>query len=340
MTLDASTTASTGFRPPTAQKVQELLAKHSLRPANRWANWAPILIVGGAMLISFRLPEGLSLLVLMGAVVGVMVYVGQRVQRVRDLERRVGQVQELALMRQYPDALRQAWRLFPDLATVAELHHRLAATMAQCLDHVRAHEAALVIHDYLLTRLPEAHPATVQLRVVHAVAKLSSDQLADGDDELRRLRAAGVGQALEDEGHAAAQLSRVTRAGYRFALLLQNIQTNHFDDAIAMAPSLVGWLRPLGVEAGHGYGLMALAYHHLSSRAGTQPEASEAAEGADEDRRSYAADLAEAARQWWSRATLLLPVDALVYRHPVLEDMSQDALIREATQMSVPPEVV
>ena len=53
--------------------------------------------------------------------------------------------------------------------------------------------------------------------------------------------------------------------------------------------------------------MLALCYHHLAQRDATEEEP---------DQRGK---LAELAKQWWDRATLLIPASALMHRHPDLK---------------------
>ncbi len=114
------------------------------------------------------------------------------------------------------------------------------------------------------------------MAIHRAIAKLLCDHLTDADDALRKKR--GAAEQYPDTPIAAA---------YRYAALVQQVQTNHFADAVAASDDLVVQLRPLGVEAGYGYALMALS-HHMTG--------------------------ADGAAAWWSRATTLLPPATLTER--------------------------
>jgi hypothetical protein len=223
---------------------------------------------------------------------GVFSAMSYRVRRLRGLETQVAKVHELALMRRWPQSLRLAWRLIPSLQTMPELHGRTVAMLALGLDQVRAYDAALVAYDHVIERLPAEHPGSIHLRVQRAMVHLATDQLADADSALRRLR-----------GAVAAMGRGAVAAAYRMALLMQQVTTHHFADAVATSDTLLDDLRPLGVDAAYGHALMALSYHQMAPDP-LSPQH-------------------EQAQQWWSRATLLLPPSALVDRFAQLQPLTQ-----------------
>ena len=220
----------------------------------------------------------------------------------RQLDQRVAQMEELALCRHWVRSLRKAWRLLPSLTTHPVLHHRATTVIATCLDRLKAYDAGIVAYDNLIERLANQDPVSALLRAQRAIAQLVNGQLTDADVALRRLRGHGHGQVA---------------ATCRLASLVQQAQTNHWADAVEQSSSeLVNQLRPLGVEAGYGYALMALACYKLTSN---QPSA-------EPDR----------AEMWWSYATRLLPVGALVDR---FSEVGAAANVL-ASESAVPPPVV
>jgi hypothetical protein len=226
--------------------------------------------------------------------------------RVRNLDRRTTEAQDLALLRNHPLSLRRAWDLLPHVAAMPSLHGRTVALIAMNLDQLSEYDSALVAYDELIDRLPEQHPASVQFRINRVILHLFTDRLIDADDELRRLR-----------GLVERFARTAVSAGYRLAELVQSVRTNHFADAVVHADSLVTDLRPLGIEAGYGHALMALSFHQLAT--------------AGDD---------AAARQtsrWWRRATILLPVPQLVRRFAELEPLARDERLRRAAQSTTPP---
>lgn len=196
------------------------------------------------------------------------------------------------MLRRHAEALRLAWGLLPKLRQSPQLHARLVAMMAHDLAEVGADEAALTGLDYLLERVPRDHPISQHLSLERAILMLSTDRLSDGDEAIRRLR-----HVREPGGIPALA------AMHRFAELYQMIRTNHFADAVHCQTNLVEDLRPLGVEAGYGYGMMALAHHRLSQW------------GMDVEPPTRIGDGAE---HWWAMATLLLSPTAAAVRFPEL----------------------
>ncbi|MEM6554001.1 MAG: hypothetical protein AAF750_17940, partial [Planctomycetota bacterium] len=127
------------------------------------------------------------------------------------------------------------------------------------------------------------------------------DRLGDADEELRRVR--GVVEGFGEVGGGASQATALRAeererlaAGYAYAGLVQDVVTHHFAEAVERGDGLVERLRPMGMEAGYGYGLMALCHWKVGDEAG--------------------------ARRWWTRAVLLVPGEALVGRYAVLGELA------------------
>ena len=349
------------FVPPTPQQFQQLLDAHPLRPPSKLLLWLPIIGLGAVLLLALTAEHLWSLLGMILAVAAVIIAVQYRVRQVRQLEAQTARVQELAMLRRYREALRLAWRTLPRCVSLPDLYHRQVAAMSQSLDALRCHEAAIIGYSRLLDHVPSDHPGALHVRMLKAIAELSSDQLADADDELRRLHQWGVdrepesdtpsgerSEGNEDAGESASgKASRqnaaalaVTRAGYHLACLLQQVRTYHYADAVAGLDDLQKRLRPLGVDAGHGYGLAALACQQQSQRlADKQREASAAAWDSQENGRASDPDqLMEQAGQWWSRATLLLPLERLTGRFTELSQVAEDPALTQWARSADPPE--
>lgn len=284
------------FSPPTPEQLSAHLAQHPPRaPVGAYA-WAPFVPLALLVMLGFAAGGAAAVILPWVGVLGLMAFLSFRVRRARTIDSAVSNAQELALLRRYPQALRKAWLLLPQTTQNPILHARTVSLLAHCLDHVGAYDSAMIAYDFLLDHLPDNHPTTLPLRVQRAHVALLSDHLVDADASLRRLR-----------GTPADEPGTPLFASYRFAQLVQHVRTNHFDDAVREFPNLVEDLRPLSIDAGYGYGLMALC--HFNSRSGT-----------DGTGRSQA-------RRWWDGATLLLPPRALTGRFPELAPVA--AAMRE-----------
>lgn len=287
---------ATNFNPPTAQQVIAHIDRYPPTGPARWVTMMPMIVLGVVVGLTFLAHETLALLLPALVLAGWLGAMSWQVRNLRELERRTALAGELALTRQYPQALRLAWRLLPNLRAMPELHGRTISVMAWCLEQVKSHEAAIAAYDYLISHLPAGHPGAMQFTIERTVSQLMCDRLADADDALRRLR-----------GHLEGFTNSPIAAHYRFASLLQQIQTNHFADAIEAEDSLIDDLRPLGVDAGYGYALMALSHQKLLDHGG--------------EAGVHAAKVS----QWWGRATLLLPVTSLIGRYQLLGDLRDHA---------------
>lgn len=276
--MTTSTTIATSV--PTAEQVREHLEANAARLPSRAASWLPLALLIGVLMISMTSTAAWAQLLPWVALAGVIIFTAVRVRSMRTLEQRVVSVQEYATLRRSREALSRAWSLLPQLVATPELHGRTIAFMSHLLDQLKAYDAAIVGYDFLIDRLPPDHPGSQQLQVHRVIAHLATDRLADADDGLRKLR------SLADQPRSSS-----TRAMYMFAKLFQSVRTGHYDDATALADGLTDALRPLGVDAGYGHGLMAYSFHQMSTRAAKLEEATQQAQTHDAEavRRAEAA---------------------------------------------------
>ena len=277
------------FTPPTAEQVVEHLDAHPPATPSKWKRlWplAPPAFGFGAYLAA---PGWVTALILLAAVGGGIGWSAWRLRLARDRQERMRKVGELAMLRCHPEALREAWRLIPESVEDPIVYGTLLMTTGRSLLELRRDDAALACYERLLQAAPKNHPAATHFGTLRAIAALFDDRLAEADDALRKLRD-------EDERAAPA-----IRAGVAFARLLQAARTYRVDELIAMGDAAIDTLRPMGVEAGYGYALMAWAHEQRRC----QP-------------REYddTASLAERGRAWWRRATTLLPAEAIAFRLP------------------------
>lgn len=280
------------FDPPSAEQLERHLQRNLPASGIQWQTRAPLIaLITLSLLLMMAGSPAFAMLPLLG-VMGAMAYLASRARAAIELQQRVTHTWELAMIRRYRQALGRAWELLPLCRNRPDLHGRVVTVIAHILGELGRDEAAEVAYAFLLDRLPGDHPLALRLRVQRAVAALGADQLADADDELRKLRA------------PVQQANDPTLSGaYRLARLLQDVRTGHFADALNQAEQTAEMLKPLGVEAGYGHGLLAVCCQQLALH---DPHAD-----ADQKRR-----LARHARDWWANATLLIPPAALLFRMP------------------------
>lgn len=326
------------FVAPSPEQVARLLDRHRPRPMPASAMWGPLFALAAVLALMLTLghqPWAMPLPWLL--LLALLVHGWVRADRQRRLERDTTLTQDLAMTRHYPAALRRAWKTLPAAVHRAEAHGRILAAIAYCLDQMGRYDAALVAYDRLAQRTPADHPAAMQLQAHRAVCLLQTDQLADGDDALRRLRGL-MAQPADTAPQPAAALAH-------FATLVQMARTHHFRDADALADHALDRLRPLGCEAGFGFALLALAYRQLAELRGERHHAEQppspaphdlgdSAPGVDQPRPATdpavnpttppGDDRLADARAWWHRATTLLPVDAILARFPETAALAAD----------------
>lgn len=283
------------FATPKAQELRAYLEGHAPRGGGRRLPWMPLVALGAALALLFTTQEGWAALGALGVLAVLVGWNAVQRRRVLGLERQLVKVHELSLQRQWPAALSTGWALLPKLRRLPDLFARTVAFIAYGLDEQGAFESAIVGYDFLLKRMPTEHPGAMLLTIQRAMAQLAVDRLTDADESLRRLR------------HLEQWPGSGMSAAYCLAMLWQMVRTQHYADAVGLEERLVQRLRPLGVEAGYGYGLMALARWRLSAEAGAAGGESRGT-GAEE---------------WWRRATLLLPVAALTRKFADLEPMAR-----------------
>lgn len=280
------------FVPPGAEEMRSHLDRHGPVARSPWQAWRPILLLAAALFLSATIDAWWAHTLPWFAIAAAIFFTTSRARRTEQLARQLTQLQEFVMLRRYVPALRLAWQILPRMTTIPSFHGRAVAFLAHGLDQVGAYDAAITTYDYMIDRLPSHHPGSQQMRIARSIAHLNNGQLADADRGLRGLRR-----------QVAAQSYPPIQATLRFACLLQQIRTNHFAEACEEAETLQEGLRPLGVEAGYGHALMALAWH-------VQSDSPHHTHGGDE------------AATWWSRATRLLPPGVLTARFPELDTVN------------------
>ncbi|MFW6061050.1 MAG: hypothetical protein ACODAQ_12790, partial [Phycisphaeraceae bacterium] len=283
------------FTPPTPEQLAAHLQRHPPRPPSRWTARAPLIVMIAALVVAILLGNIWAMVLPWAALLGVFLYLVVRVRGARGLEQRTTRVQELSMLRRYPEGLRRAWTLVPRLTHQPTLYIRCVALLSQCLHQLKAYDAAIVGYDGLLEHLPHEYPGAIQLRAHRALAALHGDRLADADDTLRQLRNV-VGPYAHTTIGATVRLAELTQA----------TRTHHYTDPLDRADRLLEELRPLGVEAGYGHALLALCHREDRSER-------------DETGRRAQVQL------WWNRATTLLPEAALLDRYPELTALRHTA---------------
>lgn len=270
------------FSPPTPDQVTSYLARHFVTGPSRWVTWLPAMLLGAAVLLAFSWSNHALTLLIWVLLVGVFVSTMVRANAIKHVEKQLSNVQEFTLRRNHTQALRVVWKLIPQLRALPQMHAKAVALLAHNLQFVRAYDASAVAFGHVIDKLPEEHPAAIQLRVEQVMTLLASDQLTDADNTLRRLR------YVLDKFPGT-----VISAGYTLGELYQRVRTNHFQDILDSRAGVTERLRPLGIDAAAGYAMIALACFHM---------------------RQTDAQLLSQATLWWDRACLLMSPQAMVGR--------------------------
>jgi len=271
-----SETTRAAFDPPSAEELQQHLTAHAPQP-RRFGPWPIYLLLGLALaLLLLSEPNALTVLLPWLLIGGLIFWAAWQRHLTANLQESLRRVHELTVLRRYDEAAAEAWALIPRVQRWPD--HHLQATMLLTADlaALHAYEAAAAGQSYLLRFVPEGHPAGQILRLQRALALLHEDRLADADDELRQVE-------REKRSPLAEALHRVAR-------MYQQLRTHRAAEVVADADQRPARLRPLAVEAGYAYGMMAAAFDRL--------------------------DQSDEARRWWKLATLLLPDAAIAREAP------------------------
>jgi tetratricopeptide (TPR) repeat protein len=287
--------AEAGFRPPTAEQMQEHIDAHPPRAASRWKRLLPLAPMGLGLGLYLAAPSGATALVLLGCVAGSLAWSAVLARASHQRRERLQQMHEKATLRRPEEALRIGWDLLPEVNESPLMYGSLLTTFGRCLSELQRDNAAMVCYDRLLESAPSNHPAAKHFACLRALAALFDDRLAEADDSLRRIR-------VEDEPEGSPLRSTVG-----IARLLQQARTYRVDDIIENRGDAIDRMRPLGVEAGYAYALIAWA-HEQRRR---QPRE-------HDDVHS----LADQVRVWWERATTLLPAAVIARRLPETAELA------------------
>lgn len=282
------------FIPPSPKQVTAHLHRCAPRVSRLWVTQLPLFLLIFAAVLTLFAQDLLTATMPWMILVGVVAYAMVRVRQVRSIQDRVMKVSEWTQIGQHERATRAIWKLLPVVQMMPELHGRLVALMAHNLDRLTAWPAAEIAYDYLITRMPSDHPGSVQLQLQRTVLQLFNDELTTADNNIRKLRPLAI--ELKNSPVSAT---------FYYAALLQHVRTLHFSEAVEEnRDTLVERLRPLGVEAGHGYALLAWSFFQLANRRPDEPQ-----------RMQQALD-------WWHKATLLMPTAKLLARQEDLKSLA------------------
>lgn len=294
----SKTSTNTAFTPPTPQQVTAHLTRCAPRVSRMWVTQLPLLLLIAAAVMTLFAQDAVTALLPWIILIGVVSFAMIRVRHVRGIQDRVQKISDWTQLGQHERATRAIWKALPLVQMMPELHGRLVALMAHNLDKLTAWPAAEVAYDYLISRMPSDHPGSIQLQLQRTILQLFNDELTTADTNLRKLRSMAI--ELKNTPMSAT---------YYYAALLQHVRTFHLTEAIEEnRDNLVEHLRPLGVDAGHGYALLAWCYHQMALRQADNLQAND--------------ECMTEARAWWRKATLLLSTQKLFARHADLKQIA------------------
>jgi tetratricopeptide (TPR) repeat protein len=321
--FQTTTTLSPPAQLPDEKQVREWLTAHRLQPASPWAFiGVTALLIFAVFMLGMGDQSGVSQFITIMLGVGVILFVISRARKIRNAETDSRRVHELTVTRQWRDAFELAWKTIPGVTQMPEQYARTLACMAYSLDQLKRYDSAIYSYKLLLEVLPSDHSFVTQVQTHMAIAMLANDELSDADDRLRKLRL------------QAGRQTPVLKALISLADLIQITRTYHYADALAIEQNAEEMFRPLGVEAGFGYALLAYARQQLAEREIKQSAVADFTQslepGQEQPMPPGQAHL-QAADQLWGKATLLVSPQRIVDRFPMLSTL----LSRPATPSPV-----
>ncbi len=310
---------------PDADALEERLDDTQPHPVPASRRALPLAAIGLALAFALFGPPLLGTLAPWLALGGVAIAAVRRARTAKRQAEALRRAEELGRLRRPADAFFAADALLDELVHEPGPSAGCVHLMARSLQALRRPDACRVATEVLLDRLPPHHPARAGVLLNRAIAEFESDRLADGDGTLGRVRSLMEVRAEEpaedtpwidekepsgdDTGDRRVGLplpaadrsaAEEARAALRAARLIQSVMTYHAADAVADAEAAGGaeaCFRPLGVDAGFAHGLLAWCHLKLHDAEGTAAA--------------------------WSRATLLVPANALVHRFPRLGEVAE-----------------
>ena len=163
-------TESGPFTPPRPERFAEHLQRCELKAPSPLVIWAPLLAMVFLVIIAGAMGNLIGILLPWLALGGLVLFHVVRMRYLRELERRGQRVQELIVLRRYPETLREGWRLLPQVRSLPVLHTGAIAAMTQALGELGEHESAMVGYGALIDELPEDHPSLPAVRLSRAMA--------------------------------------------------------------------------------------------------------------------------------------------------------------------------
>ena len=280
------------FKAPTVEQVRDLIKRNGPRVVSVWVARLPMIVMIALVGVILVTDNEVAVMLPWLAFMGIMVWTILNVKRAKKAEARTNQLSELAMQRRYVQAIREAWVFLSERSVRGNpvLYIRVLSVIGHCLHEVGSYEAGTEVYNYMIEHVPSGNAQAMQMKAYRAIAWLMDDQLADADDAIRGLR-----HVREDYKNT------VLSASVFFAELLQCVKTNSFEEGIGMAEKGLEELRPMGIEAGYGHGLIALCYVKHGEFGG---------EWKDEHENGV--------KLWWERAKCLIEEKYLLRKLPEL----------------------
>lgn len=226
--------------------------------------WASYLVLGAiaAVLAGLFIGGGGTLaaaLVMLGLLAAGVAIPSAALRRHRAEGRAVEAIEELVLLRRWPDA---AWHLRELLSgpmrNPAGRARALIALSAVLMRYERFDDA-IRVQTYLTGELGLAGPAGHAVRVGRTMAELRSDHLHDADSSL-----SGLKRDVARQNRASESEEDETSAGLALAEMYRDVKTGHPDEAIEVYErSLPSVRRQMGHRSADAHVLAAAAYARL-----------------------------------------------------------------------------
>lgn len=281
---------------PDADQVHAHLTRHTPVPPPRWPVFVTLGVFVFSLIIAAMSSSPVAVLlpwIVAGAVVAILTV---RATQIRQIDRQLERIDAAIMLRHHEQVVTNAWNLIPKLTHRGDWMGRASMAMGIAMEDLRAYDAAQTVFSVLLDWLDQNHPMRDPIQLHWTLSALQNGQLADADAMIRRLASSG---AVEPGSPGSAMFYLIK--------LLQDVRTGHAREAMDEMDDPVATLRPLGVEAGLGYGLLAWCCLQRARFDDTEQRG----------------DWLTQMRAWWDKAVLLLPASAMVWFAHELSDLAQ-----------------
>jgi tetratricopeptide (TPR) repeat protein len=208
-------------QPPNFLDVHELIERSQPHPRVGWFGYAAgifLLVVVSSAFATTQAPQlkpvvdVLSMLAMVGLMVGMALMTSLTVRRQRDEMRRVEGLEELVQLRRWPEAAAMARGLLSEPTRTPQARVQALIFLSSILARYHRFEDAIAVHSHLLETTNFDDSTAHGIRLGRGMAMLREDHLVDADRAISELRRTSHGR--DSAGLALVELYRDVKTGH------------------------------------------------------------------------------------------------------------------------------